>query len=90
MKYLAVIDESFLSNFRLDDNGLTLVVQDKVGFTRAMRLKPIKAPTVTTTKGESVYITYGHIDAMIEYEKQESIKAVLERQKEAFKNLGIK
>ena len=79
MKYLAIIDEAFLSNFRLDDGGLTLVVKDKNNCTRAMPLKPIGKPVITLPTGDSVYITQGHIDAMLEYEKQEQIKEVIEQ-----------
>lgn len=39
MKY-AKFSDDFLSDFRLDDNGETLVLTDKRGFTRAVRLLP--------------------------------------------------
>ena len=41
MKYIAIIDDKFISNFRTDDNGRTLVVCDERGFTRAMHLTPL-------------------------------------------------
>ena len=37
MKYARFSDD-FLSNFRLDDNGETLVLTDKRGYTRAVKL----------------------------------------------------
>ena len=37
MKY-AKFSDDFLSYFRLDDNGKTLVLTDKRGYTRAVRL----------------------------------------------------
>jgi len=37
MKYAKFSDE-FLSDFRLDDNGETLVLTDKRGYTRALKL----------------------------------------------------
>ena len=40
MKYIAVFDDEFLSNFRLDDNGETLVLTDKRGYTRVVKLLP--------------------------------------------------
>lgn len=41
MKYIAIFDDSMLSNFRLDDEDrLTLVLTDKNNCTRAVRLKP--------------------------------------------------
>lgn len=39
MKY-AIFSDDFLSYFRLDDNGETLVLTDKRGFTRAVKLLP--------------------------------------------------
>lgn len=39
MKY-AKFSDDFLSDFRLDDNGETLVLTDKRGCTRAVRLLP--------------------------------------------------
>lgn len=41
MKYIAVIDEEMLSNFRIDD-PLVMVVTDKMGLTRGIPLKPIQ------------------------------------------------
>lgn len=70
MKYLAVFDDGFLSNFRLDDCGLTLVLTDKCGATRAVALKPVQRPVLTVESGESIYLTQAHIDALIEYERQ--------------------
>ena len=39
MRYKAVFTDEFLSYFRLDDNGKTLVLTDKQGFTRAVPLE---------------------------------------------------
>ena len=39
MKYARFSDD-FLSNFRLDDNGETLVLTDKLGCARAVKLLP--------------------------------------------------
>lgn len=38
MRYKAVFTDEFLSYFRLDDNGKTLVLTDKQGLTRAVTL----------------------------------------------------
>lgn len=40
MKYVAIIDDEMLSNFRIDD-PLIMVVTDKSGFTRGIQLKPL-------------------------------------------------
>lgn len=77
MKYIAVFDDYFLSNFRLDDNGLTLVMNDKYGSTRAVRLEPLISETLVFDNGKSVYLTKDHIDALLEYERNiEARKAV--------------
>ena len=36
----AIFSDDFLSYFRLDDNGETLVLTDKRGYTRAVKLLP--------------------------------------------------
>lgn len=86
MKYIAVFDDESLKNFRLDDGGLTLVMHDEAMATRAVKLFPIQRNTFTTVNGQSVYLTQGHIDAMIEYERDERIKNHL---KNLFDNLGV-
>lgn len=40
MKYIAIIDEQMLFNFRIDE-PLVMVVTDKLGFTRGIQLKPL-------------------------------------------------
>lgn len=42
MKYMAIFDDDFLQYFRRDDNGMTLVVNDRDGLTRAVRLQPLE------------------------------------------------
>lgn len=74
MKYIAIFDDDILCNFRRDDNGLTLVLNDMHGFTRAVGLKPIGKPLVVNTDGESVYITEGHIKALTDYEAEQTTK----------------
>ena len=69
MKYIAVVDDAFLKNFRLDDGGLTLVMLDKSMLTRAVKLFPICHSTFTAVDGQSIYLTQGHINALLEYER---------------------
>lgn len=92
MKYIAIFDDSMLSNFSLDDEDkLTLVLTDKRGYTRAVRLKPIIRPVLTVTEDcggsttNSIYLTEGHINAMKNYEEIRTIKEVLDKQ---MNNLG--
>lgn len=42
MEYKAIFTDDFLSYFRLDDNGKTLVLTDKTGLTRAVALEEVK------------------------------------------------
>ena len=86
MKYMAIFDDSMLSIFRLDDEGLTLVLTDKAGSTRAVRLKPLQHPTITTEGGASLYLTQGHIDCLREYEKIKMLEEAIQRVSDTFSN----
>lgn len=46
MKYIAVLDDDFLQYFRLDDDGKTVVFQDKHLCTRAVKLTPLHGSVV--------------------------------------------
>ena len=74
MKYLAIVDDDFISNFRTDDGGLTLVVIDKSGANRAVSLKPLIRATMVSEDGEALYLTQGHIDVMHKYEEEQTVK----------------
>lgn len=78
MKYLVMLDDEILSNFRTDDCGKTLVLIDKNGFTRAMKLIPLVKPLVTNENGVALYLTQEHIDCLLDYEREESLKRILE------------
>jgi hypothetical protein len=73
MKYLAIVDDEFLKDFRLDDGGLTLVVHDETTGTRAMPLKPLHRSVLILQTGDSLYLTQGHIDALIAYEDKKAV-----------------
>ena len=86
MKYIAIFEDSMLSNFRLDDEDrLTLVLTDKNNGTRAVRLKPIIRPVLTVTEDcggiatSSIYLTEGHINAMRRYEEINTVKEILDK-----------
>lgn len=56
MKYIAIIDEQMLSNFRID-NPLVMVVTDKMGFTRGIPLKPLpKGHWIERTEKEDKWL----------------------------------
>ena len=78
MKYIAIVDDEFLSNFRVDIKSnaqscsdIVLVVTDKVGSTRGIELKPLQRVMVVTDEGNSAYLRQSHIDCLIEMERKE-------------------
>lgn len=77
MKYIAIFDDDFLSNFRLDDNGLTLVLTDKDNCTRATRLTPLQRPVLTVENGKNIFITPDHIQALIEFERKKMFDEII-------------
>lgn len=60
MRYKAVFTDEFLSDFRLDDNGKTLVLTDRQGFTRAVPLEVEVEPK--RGKWEMKPDPYGYFD----------------------------
>ena len=77
MKHVVIIDDEMLSNFRIDDYGKTLVVKDKAGFERAFSLLPLAKPLVVKEDGEKAYLTQGHIDCLIDYERNKAIERAI-------------
>jgi len=77
MKHVIVVDDEMLSNFRIDDCGKTLVVKDKVGAERAFNLIPLAKPLVINGDGEKAYLTQGHIDCLIDYERSQAIERAI-------------
>ena len=75
MKYIAILDDNFISNFRLDD--FVVVVNDKRGYKRGIPLKMLKHPIIVNEDGEAVYLTQGHIDALLEYEDKQRQERVM-------------
>ena len=79
MKYIAIVDDMFLFDFeRKGTDTLTLIVGDKKGNNKKVRLKPVIKPTLTLEDGQSFYITEEHIQAMREYEEMAMIKKTLD------------
>lgn len=77
MKHIIIIDDEMLSNFRIDDNGKTLVVKDRADATRAFNLIPLAKPLVVKEDGEKAYLTQGHIDCLIDYERNQAIERAI-------------
>ena len=87
MKYLAVFDDDFLSNFRLDDMGLTLVLTDKYNCTRAVSLKPIQRYTLVRPDGTLIYLNDDHIQALIKFEENKILDDMLKDINKTFDEL---
>ena len=76
MKWIAVLDEDFISNFRVDMDGInlpTMVVRDNTGFDRGISLKPLTKEMFITQDGESIYLSQDHIDCLMNMEREETI-----------------
>ena len=84
-KWIMVIDDSDEKENKLelcqkDDGSFFARFMTYTGNYIDFPIKPIKEPAmVVTPTGEGVYITRGHIDAMIEFEEQQKIKEYFER-----------
>lgn len=82
MKYLAIIDDEFLSNFRVDVNptylNMVLVVEDRTGSTRGIELKPIVKEMLVTKEGSSAYLPEKTVNHMLEWEKEQMEKRAIQ------------
>ena len=93
MKYLAIVDDEFLSNFRVDIKSnaqscsdIVLVVTDKVDSTRGIELKPLQRAMVVTEEGNSAYLNQEHIDCLLEMEKKQMFDKAVH---DMIKSLGL-
>ena len=73
MKYIAVIDDDMLTDIR----ELRIVVVSPKNGCQNVSVKPLLTHTVTLEDGQSLYLTQGHINAMMEYEKMAVIKRII-------------
>ena len=80
MRYLLILDESQYNDFeKVDGNLLEIYAIDQNGNKRLLDLRPIQREMVVMPNGASAYITQGHIDAMMEYEREQHIKEICDR-----------
>ena len=73
MKYIAVIDHDLV-----DKEFLTVRVQDKEGKLHDIDAKPLVTHTITLEDGQSLYLTQGHIQALLDYEKMVGLKQAVD------------
>lgn len=93
MRYLAIVDDEFLSNFRVDvgyppHSDMILVVKDEKLCTRGIRLKPLPTEALVTKDGKSVYLRQEHIDCLREMERKEMIEKAVQNITNAISKLG--
>ena len=81
MKYIAIVDDTFLSNFRVDTgmDGMVLVCQDKRGQERGVVLKPLNMPVLTHQDGVSMYLTQEQLDEVGAYFQEKALKEIEEQ-----------
>jgi len=91
MKYIAIVDDEFLSNFRVDIKSnaqscsdIVLVVTDKAGSTRGIKLKPLQRVMIVTDEGNSAYLSQSHIDCLIEMERKEMFEEAIQNMMKSF------
>lgn len=77
MKWIAILDDEFLSNFRVDvgeiphSSNVVLVVKDERGFERGVRIQPVGRVMIVGRNGDSAYLNQSHIDCLLEMEKKQ-------------------
>lgn len=92
MKYIAIVDDEFLSNFRVDVRNnsqysdMVLVVNDMNMCTRGIPLKPLPKEMLVTKDGNSVYLQQKHIDCLIEMERTEMFDKIVQ---DTMKSFGL-
>lgn len=72
MKYIAIIDDEELKNFRVDVDfkDIVMCAKDKYDCTRGFKLIPLQKYVLVNEDGMSVYLNQFHIDAMRECEEK--------------------
>lgn len=86
MKYIAIVDDSFLSNFRVDAgmDGIVLVCHDKRGLKRGVVLKPLNMPVFTSRDGFSIYLTQEQLDELRAYFQRKALEDIGKKYRESF------
>lgn len=80
MRYLIILEESQYNDFqKVDGNLLEIYATDENGTKHILDLRPIQREMIVMPNGASAYITQGHIDAMVEYEREQHIKELCDR-----------
>ena len=75
MKFLAILDES--EKVDLEEKGLI------------KGSKPIFKEMIVATNGESLYLTQGHLDCLVEYSQRQVIEQEIKRQERFFEDMKL-
>lgn len=80
MRYLLILEECQYNDFeKVNGNPREIYAIDANGSKRVFGVKPIQREMVVMPNGASAYITQGHIDAMMKYEREQQIKEICDR-----------
>jgi hypothetical protein len=80
MQYLIVLNETLYNYFeKVDGSPLEIKAADKDGVYHLLDLRPIQREMLVTPNGACAYLTQGHIDALMEYEREQHIKEICDR-----------
>lgn len=90
MKYIAIVDDTFLSNFRVDTgmDGIVLVCQDKRGMERSVVLKPLNMPAFITRDGISMYLTEEQLNEIGAYFQKKALEECHKKLMEDFDEIN--
>ena len=89
MRYLLILEESQYNDFqKVDGNLLEIYIKDKDGNDHLFDVRPIQREMVVMPNGASAYLTKGHIDAMLEYEREQHIKEICDRMNHSFDGIN--
>lgn len=89
MKWIGIIDDKLLSNFRVDyciGHTPLLVLEDKIGFERGIPLQPLVTGTFVAKDGRYLYLSQEQVDCLIEIENR---KMTSDARQRYLKDLGV-
>ena len=82
MRYLIILEEYQYNDFqKVDGNPLEIYARDATGIKRIFDVRPIQREMLVMPNGASAYLTQGHIEAMMVYEREQHIKEICDRMK---------
>ena len=77
MKYLLIVDDQYVKKYDNSTPYVTAVLEDYL--TIKLIVTPLQREMLVMPNGASAYLTQGHIDAMMEYEREQHIKEIVDK-----------